>query len=133
MQTESYPDNLQTKSYRIEDWRGGNKAFKEELDYPIEDIDGEIPPELIGTLFRNVPAMLDINGQRVHHPFDADGNICAISFDRGKAHFHNRYVKTEGYIAEQEAGKILYRGVFGTEKSGGWLNNALDFKLKECC
>ena len=131
MKTEAhYSDLTPSKSYTLEDWRGGNRAFKEELDYAIEDIDGEIPVELTGTLYRNVPAMLDVNGQRLHHPFDADGNICAIAFNNGQARFRNRYVKTEGYLAEREAGKILYRGVFGTEKSGGWLSNALDFKLK---
>ena len=129
MTTEAYSKN-KTGSYSIEDWQGANKAFKQELDYAIEDIEGEIPYDLTGTLYRNVPAMLDVGGERVHHPFDADGNICAISFDRGKAHFRNRYVKTEGYLAEQKADKILYRGVFGTEKSGGWLSNAFDFKLK---
>lgn len=125
-----YSDNSSQKSYQLEDWRGGNKAFKDELDYPIEDITGEIPSELTGTLYRNVPAMLDVNGQQLHHPFDADGNICGISFNNGRAYFRNRYVKTQGYLAEREAGKILYRGVFGTEKAGGWINNAFDFKLK---
>lgn len=131
MKTEEHSyKETQTKPYQIEDWKQGNKAFKEELDYEIEDIEGTIPPELTGTLFRNVPAMLDVNGESLHHPFDADGNICAISFNQGRAHFRNRYVKTKGYLAEQKAGKILYRGVFGTEKSGGWFSNAFDFRLK---
>lgn len=125
----SNTDSL-TQPYRLEDWQGGNKAFKDELDYPIEEIEGEIPVELTGTLFRNVPAMLDVNGQTLHHPFDADGTICGIYFNRGRAHFRNRYVRTKGYIAERKARKILYRGVFGTQKSGGWLNNAFDFRLK---
>ncbi|HEY9906641.1 MAG TPA: carotenoid oxygenase family protein, partial [Thermosynechococcaceae cyanobacterium] len=30
----------------------------------------------------------------------------------------------------QQASKILYRGVFGTQKPGGWLANAFDFRLK---
>ncbi|MEM6755480.1 MAG: carotenoid oxygenase family protein, partial [Cyanobacteria bacterium P01_C01_bin.38] len=34
------------------------------------------------------------------------------------------------YLEEQKAGKILYRGVFGTQKPGGWLANAFDFNLK---
>jgi all-trans-8'-apo-beta-carotenal 15,15'-oxygenase len=33
-------------------------------------------------------------------------------------------------LEEQKAGKILYRGVFGTQKPGGLLANAFDFKLK---
>ena len=56
--------------------------------------------------------------------------ISSFAFKDGKAHFRNRFVRTEAYVAEQEEGKILYRGVFGTQKPGGWLNNAFDFKLK---
>lgn len=117
-------------SYTREDWQKGYNSLKEEFDYWIEDIEGEIPLELHGTLFRNGPGLLDINGQMIHHPFDGDGMICAIAFDNGRAHFRNRFVRSEGYLAEQAAGRILYRGVFGTQKPGGWLANAFDFRLK---
>lgn len=120
----------QQKLFSMDDWQGGNQSLKEEFDYPITDIEGEIPAELTGTLFRNIPAMLDVNGQEVHHPFDADGMICKVSFENGQAHFRNRYVRTPGYCEEQEKGKITYRGVFGTEKTGGWAANAFDFRLK---
>lgn len=119
-----------TLSYTPEDWQKGYRSLKQEFDYWIEDIEGEIPTDLHGTLFRNGPGMLDVNGQRLHHPFDGDGMICAIGFSNGRAHFRNRYVRTEGFLAEQKAGKILYRGVFGTQKPGGWLANAFDFRLK---
>lgn len=118
------------KSYTREDWQGGYQSLTQEFDYWIDDIEGEIPPELQGTLFRNGPGLLDINGQRIHHPFDGDGMISRISFINGRAHFRNRFVKTDGYLAEQKAGKILYRGVFGTQKPGGWLANIFDFKIK---
>ncbi|MBM0740653.1 carotenoid oxygenase family protein [Phormidium sp. CLA17] len=118
------------KSYRQEDWQRGYRSLAQEFDYWIDDIDGEIPAELQGTLFRNGPGLLEVNGERIHHPFDGDGMICAIAFQNGRAHFRNRFVKTAGYLAEQEAGKILYRGVFGTNKSGGWLANLLDVRLK---
>lgn len=114
----------------MEDWQGGNRALKQEFDYPITEIDGAIPPALRGTLFRNIPAMLDVNGQQVHHPFDADGMICKITFADGRAHFQNRYVRTPGYCEEQQKGRIAYRGVFGTEKAGGWAANAFDLRLK---
>lgn len=119
-----------TKSYSLEDWQGGNQALKEEFDYAIDNIEGEIPADLQGTLYRNVPAMLDVNGQPLHHPFDADGMICAIAFSQGQAHFRNRYVRTQGFLEEQAAGRILYRGVFGTQKPGGWWANAFDLRLK---
>ena len=117
-------------SYSPEEWQKGYRSLKQELDYWIDDIEGEIPVELTGTLFRNGPGMLDVNGQPVQHPFDGDGMVCAIGFSNGRAHFRNRFIRTEGYLAEQKAGKITYRGVFGTQKAGGWLANAFDFRLK---
>ncbi|MBS3026955.1 MAG: carotenoid oxygenase family protein [Dolichospermum sp. DET50] len=118
------------KSYTLKDWQGGYESLTQEFDYWIDDIEGEIPLELAGTLFRNGPGLLDINKQRFHHPFDGDGMISRITFTNGRAHFRNRFVQTEGYLAEKKAGKILYRGVFGTQKPGGWLANIFDFKIK---
>ncbi|MBD2447069.1 carotenoid oxygenase family protein [Nostoc sp. FACHB-152] len=118
------------KSYNREDWQGGYQSLTQEYDYWIDEIEGQIPTELQGTLFRNGPGLLDINGQRIHHPFDGDGMISRITFTNGRAHFCNRFIRTEGYLAEQKAGKILYRGVFGTQKPGGWLANIFDFKIK---
>lgn len=120
----------QSKPYKLEDWRGANRSLKQEYDYWIEDVEGEIPPDLNGTLYRNGPGLLDIFGYPVHHPFDGDGMICAIAFSNGRAHFRNRFVRTEGYCAEQAAGRMLYRGVFGTKKPGGWLANAFDLRKK---
>ncbi len=118
------------KSYNVQNWQGGYESLREEYDYWIDDIEGEIPPELNGTLFKNGPGLLDINGHKIYHPFDGDGMISRITFTNGRAHFRNRFVRTQGYIEEQKAGKILYRGVFGTQKPGGWLANAFDFKFK---
>ncbi|MDF5715769.1 MAG: carotenoid oxygenase family protein [Rhizonema sp. NSF051] len=117
-------------SYTRGDWRTGYESLKQEFDYWIDSVEGQIPPELQGTLFRNGPGLLDINGQRIHHPFDGDGMISRITFSNGRAHFRNRFIRTAAYLEEQKAGKILYRGVFGTQKPGGWWNNAFDFKLK---
>jgi all-trans-8'-apo-beta-carotenal 15,15'-oxygenase len=33
-------------------------------------------------------------------------------------------------VAERKAGQPVYRGVFGTQKPGGWLNNIFDLRLK---
>ncbi|MFQ4142808.1 carotenoid oxygenase family protein [Chlorogloeopsis sp. ULAP02] len=119
-----------SKPYTMEDWRGANRSLTQEFDYWIEDVEGKIPIDLNGTLYRNGPGLLDIFGRTVHHPFDGDGMVCAISFSNGRAHFRNRFVRTEGYCAEQAAGRMLYRGVFGTEKPGGWLANTFDLRKK---
>ncbi|NEP03135.1 MAG: carotenoid oxygenase family protein [Symploca sp. SIO2E9] len=116
--------------YNRQDWQQGYQSQPNEYNYWIDDFEGEIPTDLHGTLFRNGPGLLDINGQYFHHPFDGDGMICAISFDQGKAHFCNRFVRTEGFLAEQQAQTILYRGVFGTQKPGGLLANIFDLRLK---
>lgn len=123
---------VQTASptFSREDWQKGYESLRTETSYWIDDIEGEIPSELEGTLFRNGPGQLDINGQKYGHPFDGDGMVCAIAFKNGKAHFKNQFVKTPEFIAEQKAGKILYRGVFGTQKSGGWRSNIFDLRNK---
>ncbi len=117
-------------AYNATDWQRGYESLITEYTYQIDDIEGEIPSELEGTLFRNGPGRLDVNGSPLHHPFDGDGMVCAITFEKGQAFFRNRYVRTEGFLAESAAGKILYRGVFGTQKPGGWLANAFDFNFK---
>ena len=124
--------NLPTSNlpYNLEEWKRGYDSQPNEYDYDITEIEGEIPTELSGTLFRNGPGLLDIGDSPIHHPFDGDGMISAFSFRDGKAHYHNRFVQTEAYIKEKEAGTILYRGVFGTQKPGGLLKNIFDFKLK---
>ncbi|MGQ4645820.1 carotenoid oxygenase family protein [Lyngbya aestuarii] len=127
---ENLPTPTSLAPYNREDWQKGYQSQPKEYDYWIDDIEGEVPVALQGTLFRNGPGLLDVNGQRLHHPFDGDGMVCAIAFDAGRVHFRNRFVRTAGFLAEQKAGKILYRGVFGTQKPGGWLANALDFQTK---
>ena len=43
----------------------------------------------------------------------------------------NKYVQTAGYVAEQKAGKALFKGAFSTgNPSGGWFNNPFDLKFK---
>jgi all-trans-8'-apo-beta-carotenal 15,15'-oxygenase len=112
------------------DWRRGFQSLWDEYDYWIDDVEGTIPPELYGTLWRNGPGVLDRGGVRFGHPFDGDGMICRIAFGNGRAHFRNRFVRTKGWLREQQAGKILYRGVFGTEKPGGIVRNIFDLRVK---
>lgn len=118
-------------SFNRQQWQQGYQSQPNEYEYFIEDIEGKVPEELQGTLFRNGPGLFDVQGTPLQHPFDGDGMVCAISFlPNGKVHFRNRFVRTEGYVQEQKAGKMIYRGVFGTQKPGGWINNIFDIKVK---
>ena len=126
----SQTEIINKKSYYIEEWKRGYESQPNEYEYEIENIEGTIPVELQGTLFRNGPGLLDIADTPIHHPFDGDGMISAFYFRNGKAYFRNRFVATVAYLQEKAAGKILYRGVFGTQKPGGIINNIFDLRLK---
>lgn len=86
-----------------------------------------------GTYYRNGGCRFEADDRtRVIHPFDADGMICAATFDPDNQRmlFRNKYVETEGYIEDKATGKMSRRGIFGTMKSGGVLANIFrtDFK-----
>ncbi|EAZ92559.1 carotenoid oxygenase family protein [Crocosphaera chwakensis] len=116
-------------SQLAKDWAKGYTSQPNEYEYEIQDIDGEIPSDLQGTLFRNGPGLFEIGGKTIGHIFDADGMLRVFRFQEGKIYFQNRYVRTEGYLKEQEAKTILYRG-FGTQKSGGWFANFFNTNFK---
>ena len=118
-------------AYDRADWASAFRNVAVELDgVELTAARGAIPAELVGTLYRNGPGRLERGGHWVHHPFDGDGMITALQFEGGKAQLRNRFVRTEGFEAEEQAGKFLYRGVFGTQKPGGLAANAFDLRLK---
>jgi all-trans-8'-apo-beta-carotenal 15,15'-oxygenase len=117
--------------YERADWASAFRNVGVELDdVPVTAARGAVPAGLRGTLYRNGPGRLERGGQWVHHPFDGDGMIAALRFSDAGVTLRNRFVRTEGWLAEEEAGRLLYRGVFGTQKPGGPLANAFDLRLK---
>jgi carotenoid cleavage dioxygenase-like enzyme len=82
-------------------------------EFPLTSLpllSGAIPHNLRGTLYRNGPARLERGGQRVGHWFDGDGAVLAVHFTDTGATSTYRYVKTEEYLQEQQAGKLLFAG-----------------------
>ncbi len=113
------------------DWISAYRNVEKELtNFQLQIKKGDIPDELQGTFYRNGPGQIERSGQFVHHPFDGDGMIAAISFKDGKITFSNRFIRTKPWVEEQKANKFLYRGVFGTQKPGGVISNAFDLRLK---
>ena len=112
MTTDAYP------------WSAGFRSLAEEHDYRVDEIDGQVPATLRGTLFRNGSGRNELGGQWFPHWFDGDGMISAIRFDDQGIHFRNRYVATENYRDETKAQRIVHRG-FGKMRPGGMLANAL--------
>tara|TARA_E500000178_G_scaffold188147_1_gene186260 strand:- start:2535 stop:4049 length:1515 start_codon:yes stop_codon:yes gene_type:complete len=118
-------------AYDRSDWASAFRNVGQELEaVPLIVSRGSLPAELEGVLYRNGPGRLERGGQWVHHPFDGDGMITAVRFEQGQAQLSNRFVRTEGWQAEEAAGKVLYRGVFGSQKPGGVMANAFDLRLK---
>ncbi|MBK6508309.1 MAG: carotenoid oxygenase family protein [Haliea sp.] len=102
----------------------GYETLFDELSYWIkpENIVGEIPAGLEGTLYMNCPGRNRIGEQQYGHWFDGDGMISAVTIKGGRVHYKNRYVRTPKFVNETAAQKILYRGV-GTQIPGGILKN----------
>ena len=71
-------------------------------DLPVQ---GALPRELNGTLFRNGP-----NPQfpsPTQHWFVGDGMIHAFTLADGRAGYSNRWVRTPKFVAERQAGRAL--------------------------
>ncbi|QLC22016.1 apocarotenoid-15,15'-oxygenase [Parasphingopyxis sp. CP4] len=81
-------------------------------EYDALDLEaiGTIPDDISGVYVRNTenPVHKSIG---TYHPFDGDGMLHAIHIDGGKASYRNRFVKTKGFLAEQDAGRSLWAGI----------------------
>jgi all-trans-8'-apo-beta-carotenal 15,15'-oxygenase len=84
-----------------------------EQSYLVKEIDGEVPDFIRGTYYLNGPAKFSRAGLTYRHWLDGDGMVCALQFERGRVHFTNRFVRSAKFVAEEEAGRPLFRA-FGT-------------------
>ncbi|MEZ4454826.1 MAG: carotenoid oxygenase family protein [Nannocystaceae bacterium] len=84
------------------------------------EIEGVIPAELRGTLYRAGPGNVQKHGDPYHHWFDGDGLIQAIRLGPEGATHRLRFVEHSARIEEARAHRRLYGG-FGTPPPGGRL------------
>lgn len=105
------------------------EVTEEYHDHPLQTVSGSLPEGLRGVLYRNGPGRLINFGYRYDHLFDGDGMVQRFQIADGEVRYTNRYVRTEEFEAEQEAGKPLYRS-FGTNLPGGFLKNAFRMHFK---
>jgi carotenoid cleavage dioxygenase len=73
-------------------------------------VEGTIPDDLHGVYLRNTENPLVPAAER-YHPFDGDGMIHSIYFSNGSAEYRNRFIRTEGLLAELDAGGPLWSGL----------------------
>jgi carotenoid cleavage dioxygenase-like enzyme len=90
---------------------GAWTPLHEEVDAEqLEVLEGAIPTDIDGIYLRNTENQIHQPLGR-HHPFDGDGMIHQISFKDGQASYRNRWIRTRGMVAEQEAGQSLWGGL----------------------
>lgn len=84
-----------------------------EADYAVEAVEGEIPRELRGTLYRNGPCqkVLPRAGAGALHLFDGDALVHAIRFEDGGASCRSRFAQTPSFLREQEEGVYCLGGI----------------------
>ena len=87
-------------------------------DVALALVQGSLPPDLLGTLLRNGNGHFEQHGVPYDHLFDGDGMVARFTFDGQQVSYRNRYVRTQEFVAEEAAGRMLYRS-FGTNLPGG--------------
>lgn len=111
-------DSCSTADKRPQPW---HKTFeKPALAFgpsQLKRLSGQVPSGLKGTFYQNGTGRLERGDAAAGHWFDGDGAILRVSFADGAAMGTYRYVQTEGYRAESEAGKYLY-GNYGMRYPG---------------
>ena len=80
-------------AFNQQDWSSAYCNVEQECNsLKLKLVEGNVPEELQGTLYRNGPGRLERNGDWVHHPFDGDGMIASMHFKDGQATFNNRFI-----------------------------------------
>ncbi|KQW41233.1 MULTISPECIES: carotenoid oxygenase family protein [unclassified Roseateles] len=85
----------------------------EGLDTASAIVEGRLPTALRGRYFRNGPGLMQRADQRYRHWFDGDGFMQAWTLGDGRASHRGRFVQTDKFRAEQQAGRFLLPA-FGT-------------------
>ena len=117
--------------FLTEDWRKAWFSYEDDewidpatgyANYEIDDIEGSLPADLVGTLYRNGPGKMGVNGQRVAHILDGDGVVLQITIPppgkERKVQFQSRFVETRGFQEELLANQFIQQGTFGTGPMG---------------
>jgi carotenoid cleavage dioxygenase-like enzyme len=105
--------------YRSGAWRPNHR----EWDADDLEVEGELPADLAGVYLRNTENPVHPSIGR-YHPFDGDGMLHQIAFADGRARYRNRFVRTDGFLAEQAAAESLWTGMLGhpdqSKRPDGW-------------
>ncbi|KAJ5915765.1 lignostilbene dioxygenase [Penicillium verhagenii] len=103
---------------------GFMKPCRVEGDVQNLEVCGELPKEIDGTFFRVMPDPQMFPFIENDPWFNGDGNVSAFRIKDGNASWQQRFVRTEKFVREREAGRALmgkYRNKF---------TDAVEFKIR---
>ena len=104
--------------YRSGGWRPNHR----ELNAWNLEVEGTLPTDLQGVYVRNTENPLhDAIGR--YHPFDGDGMLHSLFFDGQSVEYRNRFVRTDGFERELDAGRALWGGLIESPNKSelpGW-------------
>jgi len=84
--------------------------LQEEIaNHPL-DITGKVPAWLSGTLVRNGPIKVTVDGESNVHWFDGLAMLHAFSFQEGKVNYSNKFLRTDAYHTVFDEGSLDYGG-----------------------
>jgi all-trans-8'-apo-beta-carotenal 15,15'-oxygenase len=86
---------------------------------PMLSVEGRIPADLTGCLYRNGPGLFSVGEHRIGHMFDGDGAIRAFRFEGGKVSASLKFIETPGFLREKNAKSPMYVG-YGTQIPSWW-------------
>jgi carotenoid cleavage dioxygenase len=80
--------------------------------YKVSRIEGEVPREIHGTLYRNGPSqrILPKAGYQALHLFDGDGLVHGFRIEAGSVHYRGRFVENDCARFEQSEGVYCLDG-----------------------
>jgi carotenoid cleavage dioxygenase-like enzyme len=93
--------------YRTGPWRPQTTEWDAD---DLTVVEGDIPADLDGVYLRNTENPLH-PALKAYHPFDGDAMVHVVGFRDGKAFYRNRFVRTDGLLAENDAGGPLWPGL----------------------
>ena len=85
----------------------GFEPIRFESDYAGLTIEGRIPAELRGTLYRIGPNP-QFHPRGTYNPLQGDGMVHAFHVGDGRVAYRNRWVRTQQWLKERQAGRALF-------------------------
>ncbi len=113
----------QNRSDRIS-WKA-NRGTQFEGKWEPSLIEGQIPAQLSGKLFRIGPGSKKTQHTELGHYFDGDALLTSVTFMKGEVFGNSKFIQTDERKAEIAAGKMLYHdyGTSSPNRSKGFKNS----------